>query len=65
MLYTIHCMNLITGKEEPSCRMASTSYPWRDLAHQMETVAMLNLDADTHKLLYFIKNEEPIRRWGE
>ncbi len=62
-LFNIYCMDLNTGRELPSCSMSKDSYPWRDLKHQMETIAMLNLDVETYKVIYFIKNEEPITKW--
>jgi hypothetical protein len=57
-------MDLRTGQEVPSNLISKDSYPWRDLKHQMETVALLNMDSAGWKLLYFIKLEEPIKRWG-
>lgn len=55
VMYDIYCADLITGE----IKLAATgnSYPWRDLAHQMDMVAAMNQEHKNSKLVYFVKKK--------
>jgi hypothetical protein len=54
-LYDIYCADLTTG--EITLAADSNSYPWRDLAHQMDMVAAMNQEHKNSKLVYFVKEK--------